>query len=62
MMSDFENTGKTQRKIDIYYKEAGGWVYVCSTKHWRLCRDARQRWANIHTSGNTSGVMARFSK
>ena len=81
MISDFESTGETQRKIDIYYKDARGllyscspyhwcnridtkqrWVYACSTNHWRTCGDARQHWANIHTNGDTSIVMARFSE
>ena len=62
MKSDYEKTGKLQRKIDIFYKEAGGWVYACSTNWWRTCRDARQNWANIHTSGNVQGVRASFAK
>ena len=55
MTSDFQKTGKLYPKIDIYYRESGGWSYACSTNHWRLCRDARQHWANIHLSGNTHG-------
>lgn len=62
MQTDFEKTGKLYPKIDIYYRDAGSWVYVCSTKQWRLCRDARQSWCNIHTGGNTKGVLARFDK
>ena len=60
--TDYARTGKTYRKIDIYYKEAGGWRYACSTVQWRLCRDAKQSWANIYTSGNVSGIKALFAK
>lgn len=59
--TDFARTGRLYRKIDIYVKEAGGWVYQCSTNQWRLCRDARQYWCDIHLSGNTHRVMARFA-
>ncbi len=53
MESDFNRTGKLQRKIDIYYAQgrvngALQWRYAASTNHWRTCRDARQNWADIH--------------
>ena len=48
MKSDFERTGKLQRKIDIYYREAGGWRYACSTNWWRTCRDATAHWCEVH--------------
>lgn len=39
--SDFERTGKLQRKIDVSYKAPGGWRYHSSTNWWRTCRDAK---------------------
>lgn len=62
MQTDFQKTGKLYPKIDIYRRDAGGWVYVCSTQQWRLCRDARQAFCNIHNDGQTSGYVARFHK
>lgn len=59
MISDFERTGRLQRKIDIYYREAGGWAYACSTNWWRTCRDARQNWADIHLSGRVHDAKGR---
>jgi hypothetical protein len=38
--SDFERTGKLQRKINVYRKTASGAVYVCSTNWHRRCCDA----------------------
>lgn len=38
--SEFERTGKLQRKIDVYRKTVSGAVYVCSTNWHRRCRDA----------------------
>ena len=66
MQSDFERTGKLQRKIDIFYangRRAGQvqWQYACSTNWWRTCRDARQNWANIHLNGDVTHVRARFA-
>lgn len=67
MQSDFERTGKLQRKIDIYYRDAGGWVYACSTQWWRRCTDAAQNWADIHLAGAVKDsrgrrcVRARFT-
>jgi hypothetical protein len=61
MQSDFERTGKLQRKIDIFQRGGRGWHYACSTNWWRTCRDARQNWADIHTGGDVSGVRANFS-
>lgn len=48
MESDFERTGKLQRKIDIYYRDSGGWRYACSTNWWRTCRDAAAHWRAVH--------------
>lgn len=67
MQSDFERTGKLQRKIDIYYRDAGGWAYACSTQWWRRCGDAAQHWADIHLEGAVKDsrgrrrVLARFA-
>jgi hypothetical protein len=40
IQSEFERTGKLQRKIDVYRKTVFGAVYVCSTNWHRRCRDA----------------------
>jgi hypothetical protein len=74
MQSDFERTGKLQRKIDIFYRDSAArvmvngrlrrlpqWRYACSTQWWRTCRDARQHWADIHLCGDVSNVRARFA-
>ena len=68
MQSDYERTGKLQRKIDIYLRTHGGQLeYKCSTNWWSKCRDAAQNWADIHLAGvmhNAMGkrqVVARFS-
>lgn len=65
MLSDFERTGKLQRKISIYYRNAGGFVYACSTKWWRTQRDAVAHWCEIHNvsrkdSRGRLAVIARF--
>ena len=42
--SDYERTGKLQRKIDLFERKPGTsthWTYRASTNHWRTCRDAR---------------------
>lgn len=46
--SEFERTGKLQRKIDVYRKTASGAVYVCSTNWHRRCRDAVASVATAH--------------
>jgi hypothetical protein len=48
MQSDYERSGKLQRKIDIYYREAGGWKYACSTNWWKTCRGAVSNWCAGH--------------
>jgi hypothetical protein len=40
MRSTYEETGKVQRKIDVYRKTISGAVYVCSTKWHSRCKDA----------------------
>ena len=40
LISDYESTGKLQRKIDIYRKTIPGPVYVCSTNWFARCKDA----------------------
>lgn len=40
MKSEFERTGKLQRKIDVYRVTDSGMVYVHSTNWHARCRDA----------------------
>lgn len=43
-LSDFEQTGRVQRKIDLFQHKPGApthWTYRASTNYWRTCRDAR---------------------
>ena len=40
-MSDYERTGKLQRKIDVYVQTSrGNYVYLHSTNWWRTQKDA----------------------
>ena len=68
MQSDFEKSGKLQRKIDIYYRAyaGGGWVYACSTNWWRRCGDAAAHWRGVHGLAEKDSrgrciVKARFA-
>ena len=66
MQSDYERTGKLQRKINIFYRDSGGWKYACSTNWWRTCRDAAEHWRSVHglerlDSKGRRIVKARFA-
>ncbi len=66
MQSDFEKSGKLQRKIDIFYAQGRvngclQWHYACSTNHWRTCRDAKASWLATRPEINPRHVRARFA-
>jgi hypothetical protein len=66
MQSDYERTGKLQRKIDIFYRDAGGWKYACSTNWWRTCQDAAENWRAVRGTARLDSkgrhiVKARFA-
>ena len=58
--SEFERTGKLQRKIDVYRKTASGAVYVCSTNWHKRCRDAAASVARAR-GYPTRELFARFA-
>lgn len=47
-----------KRRIEISYRQGNQWVFACYTSA-ATCRAARKHWADIHTSGDVSGVRAR---
>ena len=58
--SEFERTGKLQRKINVYRKTVSGAVYVCSTNWYRRCRDAAASVAR-ERGYPTNELFARFA-
>lgn len=51
---------KQYRKIDIYVRRSGEWVYVSSTERSRTCEDARARYAEEYGLP-LARVKARFA-
>lgn len=61
MKTDFERTGKTYRKIDIYVRGAKGWEYLYSTNQWRTCATAKASFLAKRKDHTTGTVKARFA-
>ena len=63
-VSEYEITGKLQRKIDVYLRCAGGGtLYLHSTNWHRTCRDAAAAAvAQRGPQASTGRVFARFAK
>ena len=50
------------KKIDIYLKNLRGfWQYECSTSQAKTCKQAKQRFLNIHYYLDKTQVKACFS-
>lgn len=60
-MNYFQRTGKLGKKIDVYGRIPGKWVYLHSTNQHRTCREAKKAAAKI-TGYNATDLLARFDK
>jgi len=45
MKTDYEQTGKLYRKIDLHVWRENAWKYICTTQQWKQCKDARASFA-----------------
>jgi hypothetical protein len=50
------------KKIDIFRKIEGKWVYFCSTNQAKTCRDAKRSFLETYPIILDFTVMCRFSK
>lgn len=61
-VSEYEKTGKLQRKIDVYVKRNGAVEYLHSTQWHRTCRDAVAAALRDRSDKIAGGmVFARFA-